>query len=121
MKTMYFRISIAITFLFLAVQPGFSQAALEAWGNLTGIRVNGQLMEFETNLSVVNRGWSGVKATALEKQRPKYMRKGAQQTVYTSIDSLYFTEVVEDAETGKAKVRVEVSARTDVDMEGVFF
>ena len=40
-----------------------AQAELQPWGNLAGIRIDGQLMEFETNISVVKRGWSAIAAT----------------------------------------------------------
>jgi hypothetical protein len=40
-----------------------------AWGNLTGIRVEGQLMEFESSLRVVEKGWQHYNATGKERQR----------------------------------------------------
>lgn len=55
-----------------------------AWGNLTGIRVDGQLMQFESSLSVVEKGWMNYNATARERQRqrqsPKYDRDDQKQT-----------------------------------------
>lgn len=115
-----FNISLALACLF-AVEPLFSQTELAPWGNITGIRIDGQLMEFESNLSVVAKSWSAIKATGKEKQRPKYTRKENQQVVTTNIDSLYFTEEVTDVGTGSASVSVQLNAHADVPVAGVYF
>ncbi|MBA4167608.1 MAG: hypothetical protein H0X41_08730, partial [Chitinophagaceae bacterium] len=103
----------ALVIVFIALRStACAQSELAPWGNMTGIRIDGQLMEFETSISVVT-DWSSIKSTGKEKQRPHYMRKGTEQTVITSIDSLTFTETVADSETGSAKLNVQVSARDD--------
>lgn len=75
-------------------------------------------MKFESNLSVVAKGWSAIKTTGKEKQRPHYIRKENQQVVTTSIDSLYFTEEVTDAGTGSTSVSVQLDAHADVSLAG---
>ena len=50
------------------VNPALGQAECTAWGNLTGIRIDGQLMEFETSLRVVAPDWSGFIQTAKERR-----------------------------------------------------
>jgi hypothetical protein len=44
------------------VQPVFGQTEAEPWGNITGIRIDGQLMAFESNISVVQKDWAQVTA-----------------------------------------------------------
>jgi hypothetical protein len=91
-----------------------------AWGNLTGIRVDGQLMEFESSLRVVEKGWNSLTATGKERQRPKYDREGDKQTVITEIRGMKFTEVVGDCGKGCALIRINASSERDTIVEGVF-
>jgi hypothetical protein len=70
-------------------QPAFAsptraaqaQAELAPWGNLTGIRLQGQLLEVPTSLQVVRTDWAHVVVTGHERQRPTYTRQGTQQLV----------------------------------------
>ncbi|RPD39863.1 hypothetical protein [Chitinophaga barathri] len=98
-----------------------AQTELAPWGNIRGIRINGQLMEFETSLRVATDGWKMVKATGKERQRPKYERDGDRQTVTTAIDQLSFTETLREGKVGSVGVMVKVTALEDVSMEGVYF
>lgn len=114
----------AAAFLFIScasMQEAFSQAEVAAWGNMKGIRVDGQLMEFETSMRVVSEDWSQITATGKERQRPKYDREGRNQVVTTRIDSVYLKETVEDTGTGQAKVTVQATSRADTSIAGVFF
>jgi len=97
MKKYILKFSLAFTLILFTFLPVFSQIEIAPWGNITGIIIDGQLMEFESNLSVVQKDWSHITATGKERQRPKYTRNGDEQIVSTNIDSLYFTEVVRDA------------------------
>ncbi len=92
-----------------------------AWGNMIGIRVDGQLMEFESSLRVVEKGWKNFTATGKERQRPKYDREGLKQTVTTEIRGIKFTELVEECGKGCAVVSVNTVADKDTIVEGVFF
>jgi len=103
------------------VQPVFGQTEAEPWGNITGIRIDGQLMAFESNISVVQKDWAQVTATAKEKQRPKYSRKGDAQIISSNIDSLYFTETVTDSGKGAANVLINLKSRADMPLEGVYY
>src|SRR4051794_34747971 len=113
----------AITMLIMAfITQASSQTEMQPWGNITGIRVGGQLMEFETSLQVVSNDWSKVNATALERQRPKYNRSDDTQIVSTRIDSFYFVEkVTEDIRNNLAKVAVQFNAKKSTDSAQLFF
>ena len=87
-----------------------AQAELAPWGNLTGIRTEGQLMEFESSLCLVRPGGTEMLSTGKEKQRPKYERQGSAQIVTTALDHLSFREIVKDSTSGPAMVSVEVQA-----------
>ena len=80
--------------------PAHSQPEVMAWENLTGIRVEGQLMEFESSLMVAEKGWNSFNATGREKQQPRYDREGSVQTVTTKIGSISFSEIVEECGKG---------------------
>jgi hypothetical protein len=97
----------------------YAQAEVEPWGNITGIRVSGQLIPFETNLSLVEN--SLVKATAQEKQRPKYIRDGNKQIITTKKDSVNLTETIEDIKEGTADVDVKLLSKSVIKKDCVFF
>ena len=99
-----------------------AQTEVMAWGNLTGIRVEGQLMEFETSLQVVGKDWSNTSATGKEKQsRPGYHREGTTQTVTTDFGGFRFSEIVKENGTGSAIVAITAKAVKDTVIDGVYF
>ena len=100
---------------------GYGQAALQPWGNLSGIRIEGQLMNFGTSIRVLGKEGELLQATGKERQHPHYDRQGNIQTVTTKLDSLYITETVEDRGAGEAAVDLELTARADMNTGGVFF
>ena len=117
--SIFFKINLAMLLSFFACNLLTAQPELQPWGNLSGIRIDGQLMNFETNISVVKKNWSGIAATGKERQQPKYMHNGNEQVVTTNIDSLYFTETVTDAPKNSAKINVQVNAKADQSIEGI--
>jgi hypothetical protein len=82
-----------VFFIFLPVYMN-AQTEVMAWGNITGIRIDGQLMEFESSLRVAGREWTAVNATGKERQRPRYDREGDTQTVTTEVGSVKVLQVV---------------------------
>lgn len=108
-------------FLGMFVREAAAQTEVEPWGNIKGIRVQGQLFEFETSLRVVGKDWTKLKATAKEEQNPKYHREGQTQVVATRIDSLYFNERVSDGEPGSAVVNIDFMPHADTMLTGVYF
>ena len=115
--------SLAIIIALMAsAKNACSQAEVEPWGNITGIRKSGQLFGFETSLRVVSTDRKHATWTAKEKQRPHYKRiNDDEQEVTTSIDSLYFAEVVKDNGGGKIKVTIKLTAHKDTTLQGVYF
>jgi hypothetical protein len=100
---------------------GAAQAELAPWGNLSGIRRGGQLMEFQTGLQVVKDKGSEVQSSGKEKQRPKYERRGQTQVVQTTIGRFSFTEEVTDRADGSVSVKVRTEAMDNDTPVGVYF
>lgn len=98
-----------------------SQAEVEPWGNITGIRKHGQLFDFESSIKVMGVNRSKISSTAKERQRPHYKRNGDEQVVTTNIDSLFFIETVKDVSAGTIKVDLQLTAHADTAFSGVFF
>lgn len=98
-----------------------AQSDLEPWGNLAGIRVQGQLVPFMTSLRVVSGDGTRIVSTAKEKQKPRYERINGNQYVTTRIDSLYFKEEVEDIKEGHARINITCYAAADQHLEGIYF
>jgi len=98
-----------------------AQTEVMAWGNITGIRVEGQLMEFESSLRVVAKDWTRINATGKERQRPKYDREGETQSVSTDFGGFRFSQEVKENGTGSAIVKIICSADRDTVINGTYF
>jgi len=101
-------------------QQAFSQVEVAPWGNITGIRKQGQLFNVETSLQFIKKGGNQIINTAREQQMPVYSRNGNVQTVTTGIDSLRFEEAVTDAGGTKAQIDIKLTSKVDTTMLGAF-
>jgi len=113
-------LTLSFVLLFLA-ETAAAQSEVAPWGNIMGIRQQGQLFDFETSLNVASKNSSYTVSTAKEAQRPHYVRDGNKQIVTTNIDSVYFKETVADEAEGKIAVNVQVNAKKDTTVDGVYF
>ncbi len=112
-----FMVMVAITMFGGAV---FGQAELAPWGNITGVRKQGQLLPFETALQYVKSDGVQILTTAHERQRPNFKRNGDQQIATTNLDSLYFEETL--TSTGnKSKLDIKLTAHSDTTLVGSYF
>ncbi len=98
-----------------------AQPEVMAWGNLTGIRVDGQLMRFETSLCVVEPGWRVVRRTEKEQQPSRYTRDGAVRRVDVELPPFRATQAVAGSRPGLATVEVRFTAEEAAEVEGGFF
>jgi O-glycosyl hydrolase len=112
---------LIMTALMGFVEQGYSQAELAPWGNVTGIRKHGQLLDFETSVQLIKSDGKQILTTAREKQRPIYSRNGNKQIVTTNLDSLYFEKTVTDLGGGKAEVSIKLNSHSDTTLIGVYF
>ncbi|MBN1560461.1 hypothetical protein JW998_09435 [candidate division KSB1 bacterium] len=111
----------AILFCVLLADRALGQPECTAWGNMTGIRVDGQLMKFETSLCVIGEHLMQVTGTAKERQQPRYTLEDAKETIRTTLADIAFVEVIEARGEDEALVTVEVKAGVDSAMSGAFF
>lgn len=127
MKSKLFSRILSAIYVLTALSIGIpfhtsAQTEVMAWGNMTGIRIEGELMEFESNFRVVDEGWTKIDATGKEKQfRPQYNRDGQSQIVKTTIDRIHFEQTVNDISKGTAAVSLSINADTTRKIEGVYF
>ena len=114
-------LTVFLTFILFVNHRAFSQAEVEPWGNIIGIRKQGQLFEFESSLKVIGKDGMHIASTAKERQRPHFKRNGDEQIVTSNLDSLFFKETVKDISEGDIKVSVVLTAHSDIDIKGVYF
>ena len=107
--------------LFSFPEKSIAQAELQAWGNLTGIRVQGELMGFETSLRMLGKENTSMTATGKEQQSPKFSRDSGRQVVVTRLGNVQFTETVTDLAQGIAQIAVRLVPARDTALKGIFF
>ena len=107
-------------FAILAVQAQ-AQTEVMAWGNLTGIRIEGQLIEFESSFRVVESNWSGMDFTGRERQQTRFGRDGAVAKVNSAVKRVSFEQTVEDKAKGVAAVNLSFQSDTTRKVEGVYY
>jgi hypothetical protein len=102
---------IAIIALLIAPVPLQAQTEVMPWSNITGIRTDGQLIEFETSYRITDKALNILSATGKEKQpRPEYTRRDQTQTVRTALQQVRITQTVEDKQKGLAEVSIDVAS-----------
>ena len=123
-----------IALLTWAAQPAAGHPEVMAWGNWTGIRVDGHLLEFGASMCVAQPDGVGMFCTGREKQTNSYSRNGKIETVTVQMRTprefrdpqghswaLSGKEVVEDTGTGSASIHVEFTSPEDADIGGAYF
>ncbi len=98
----------------------FSQAELTPWGNLSGIRIDGQLMKVPTSMCLIGPSMADVTVSGKEKQRPSYTRTDGRQVVTTELSLFSFTKTVQDTGHGMATINIKVKAVGDTTLTGAF-
>ncbi len=115
--------AISILFLslfFLYSVKDYGQAEFTTWGNLTGFRVNDQLMEFNSSLVLVdqsNHKW----ATRKEGQKTDFHRSGKEKIFSYKMDSISWKETLQSKTSAEASVRIDFSSGTDTVIKGAYF
>ncbi len=130
------RVTVAagLAALIATCPAAFGQPEVMAWGNLTGIRVDGHLLEFGTSMCVAQPEMAGVSCTGRERQTNSYNRNGKVETVTVQMRTpkefrdpqeinnwvMSAKEVVEDTGPGTAKIHLEFTAPEDAAIGGAF-
>ena len=118
MKNLILLILVTLPFY----EKSYSQPELQAWGNMSGIRIDGHLMKFETSIYLAKNGWKDYAETGKEKQRrPIYKREGDLQIVNTFIDSIFITKSVKSIDEHKAQISLKIDSKVAHEISGLFF
>ena len=112
---------LLISICFLMISSLFAQPEVYPWGNISGIRLDGELMELNSSLGLVGAEWSDVFKTAKEEARYQYNRKGNTQYTNISIDDFFYNQSVEALGAGRANVRINFRNEADTAIIGTFF
>jgi hypothetical protein len=107
--------------LALCVQPVAAQTEVMAWGNMTGVRVDGELIDFESSFRVVEKGWANMDYTGRERQNTRFTREGETTTVTSSVWKVNFVQTVTDKSKGLVNVGLTYKSDTTWNVEGVFY
>lgn len=115
-------LSVALmAMLVFNADPARAQPEVQAWGNIKGVRVEGELMMLESSIRVVYPGWGTVKRTDKERQNPRFTTEGLQKITETRIDSIMIKQVVSQKGAGEIEVDLMIEARADTTLAGVYF
>ena len=110
-----------------------AQPEVMAWGNLTGLRVDGYLLELNTSMCIAQPDGVGVFRTGRERHTNSYSRNGKIETVKVQMRTpkefrdqgsdwaVAATEVIEDTGAGTAKIDLDFSAPEDANIGGAYF
>lgn len=111
-KTTLFKLTLMAVFFAIGSHSLSAQTEVMAWSNITGVRVDGELIDFESSICLGTIGGEMI-ATAKEKQNtPKYHRDGATQSVITPLlNNLILTQTVTDL--GRGHVSISIDAQSD--------
>lgn len=91
-----------------------------AWSNITGVRVDGELIDFESSLRVGSPK-GNMEITGKERQtRPRYHRDGATQEVITTLRGVKFQQKVTDKDRGVVEISIEASSDTTLSQAAYF-
>ncbi|GHA41926.1 hypothetical protein GCM10007103_24040 [Salinimicrobium marinum] len=111
---------IALLAILLLPHKGYSQAEFTTWGNMTGIRVNNQLMEFNSSLAIENQ-WGETWRTRKEGQQIDFERKGAQKIFSYEMRDIEWKQTIETTEEGKAEVEITFTSPKDTLINAAYF
>lgn len=100
--------------------PLSAQTEVMAWSNMTGVRVDGELIDFESSLRV-GHPKGDMEITGKEKQsRPRYHREGDMQEVTTTLRGVKFHQQVTDRERGLVAISIEAASDTTLNQAAYY-
>ena len=121
MKNVFNHIIFLFIVSFFIHTPAKTQTEVMAWGNMTGIRVDGELIEFESSFRVVENDWSRINFTGRERQQTRFSRNGSIAQVISSVQRVSFEQTVEDKAQGVTNVSLSCQSDTTRQVEGVYY
>lgn len=102
------RLAVVPLFLTAFLNPSvLGQSEMMAWGNLEGIRIDGELMHVKTKFLLWDNQGKEIAQTGKEKQQPRYQRSQNRQIVKTQLGGYIINEIIEDMGKGEAFLNIE--------------
>jgi O-glycosyl hydrolase len=105
-----------------------AQVECSGWGELRGIRIDGQLVPVITSIEIVGPGWKQTAQTAHWKTRKSTYAREGKNIITTGQLGLgarapqlvSFRQTASDTSPGAADIKVEITADTDVELAGAY-
>ena len=91
-----------------------------AWSNITGVRLGGELIDFESSLCVGIPGGKIEKTGRERQQNVRYRREGETQIVDIPLHGAHFHQEVTDMNERQVRIKLNVEADETL-QEGAFF
>lgn len=116
----FFKIAVPLVFYLFSPIVAFAQVEFTTWGNLTGIRVDGELMQFNTSLFIADENWLETRETRKEAQKIGFNRLNENKIFTFEMDSLRLRQELQTLSRNKASIKTEVTALHDTLVAGVY-
>lgn len=100
--------------------PATVHTEVMAWSNMTGVRLEGELIDFESSLRVGTLGGEMEKSGREKQQHIRYKREGHTQKTITPMHGAEFTQTVTDVDQQTVALNWKVEAKDDLN-EGAWF
>ena len=91
-----------------------------AWSNITGVRQEGELIDFESTLRVGTPGGEMEKSGREKQQKIRYIRDGDTQQTITPMHGVEFTQQVTDVDMHTVRLSWKAEVKEDL-KEGAYF
>jgi hypothetical protein len=108
-----------LLFFALCINNLVAQAELTPWGSITGFRIEGHLIKFNTSICLIDSSMAGASFTNGDNQRRIYSRKGDNQFISSVLSKFEYKEMVQDTGRNMAKLNIKVKAADSI-LIGIF-
>ncbi|MCR4602830.1 MAG: AGE family epimerase/isomerase [Prevotella sp.] len=102
------------------LKPAAVHTEVMAWSNMTGVRLEGELIDFESTLRVGIPEGKTEKSGRERQQRIRYSREDNMQKTITPMHGATITQTVTDVDMKTVELHWEVEAKENLD-EGAYF
>ncbi len=120
-------VCLGILLLSLFCCTAAAQVEMNGWGELRGIRVDGELVPVSTRITVVGKNWGGLAQTAHWRTQDQGFSRESGAIVstgkivgITAVAPLSFKQVVTDVDSTTCRLDVTLNAAEVLGIEGVY-
>ena len=102
------------------LEPTTVHTEVMAWSNMTGVRLEGELIDFESSLRVGTIGGEMEKSGREKQQRIRYRRESKTQQTITPMHGSEFIQTVTDIDQQTVALHWQAEAKDDLDESAWF-